>query len=157
MNYDWMKYDDIKRAKYPNLLAEIKESHHSICTVAEFMGLGKHTKEDDKTVWDKLTGRSDIYANECAGLMKLFGVKYEYLFSDELSVINDASEAYWRWYEMNKKENEEHEKNMTIAKIYYELTEDTEFYEFSKFCMNMTKEQRHEMLCAMKADMKEVV
>lgn len=146
MNYDWMKYEDIEKFKYPNLLAEIKESGYSICTVADHMGIGQYVREDDTKTWNKLTGRMDILHSEVAGLMKLFGVEYDYLFSHDLSVMNEKPVAYWRWYDSNKRKKEELKRNNEISKIYLELSNDSEFLEFSKFCMSLTKEQRHEVV-----------
>lgn len=39
--------------KYPNLMAEVKESTYSICTIAEHIGLGRYRKEDDSKVWSR--------------------------------------------------------------------------------------------------------
>lgn len=100
MNYDWMKYEDIEKATYPNLLAEIKESHYSICTVADHMGLGRR-QEDDQETWDKLTGRKDIFASEIVGLKGLFNAQYEYLFSDELQKEAGEPLAKVRWMDEN--------------------------------------------------------
>ena len=100
MNYDWMKYEDIEKATYPNLLAEIKESHYSICTVADHMGLGRR-QEDDQETWDKLTGRKDIFASEIVGLKGLFNVQYEYLFADKLQKEAGEPLAKIRWMDKN--------------------------------------------------------
>ena len=58
--------------KYPNLMAEVKESTYSICTIAEHIGLGRYRKEDDSKVWSKLTGREEILYDEALGLARLF-------------------------------------------------------------------------------------
>ena len=100
MNYDWMKYDDIEQTKYPNLLAEIKESHYSICTVADHMGLGPR-QEDDREIWDKLNGRKDIFASEIVGLMGLFNAGYEYLLADKLQKEAGQPLARIRWMDCN--------------------------------------------------------
>lgn len=80
MNYDWLGYDVIEKSKYPNLLAEIKESGYSICTVSDHMGCNPHVSEDDPGTWNKLLGREGITLEESIGLVHLFNVSYEYLF-----------------------------------------------------------------------------
>ena len=80
MNYDWLGYDVIEKSKYPNLLAEIKESGYSICTVSDHMGCNPHVSEDDPGTWNKLLGRQGITLEESIGLVRLFNVSYEYLF-----------------------------------------------------------------------------
>lgn len=104
MDYGWMKYEDIKKAKYPNLLAEIKESGYSICTLAEFMGLGSHRKEDDPEIWAKLTGKEKITVSEKSGLAKCYGLGIRYLFSHELTISHGKPEAYWRWLDFNQRQ-----------------------------------------------------
>ena len=65
MNYNWLKYEDIERSKYPNLLAEIKESGYSISTISECMGHSRHVQEDDPDTWNKLLGRDELPLEEC--------------------------------------------------------------------------------------------
>ena len=119
MNYDWMKYDDIEKATYPNLLAEIKESQYSICTVAEYMGLGRR-QEDDRETWDKLTGRKEIFSSEGVGLMGLFNAKYEYLFADRLQKEAGQPLARIRWMDWNIKMQVELE-DKKIEEEWYRL------------------------------------
>lgn len=119
MNYDWMKYEDIEKVTYPNLLAEIKESHYSICTVAEYMGLGRR-QEDDRETWDKLTGRKGIFSSEGVGLMGLFNVKYEYLFADRLQKEAGQPLARIRWMDWNIKMQVELE-DKKIEEEWYRL------------------------------------
>ena len=87
MNYDLLGYDVIEKSKYPNLLAEIKESGYSICTVSTHMGHNPHVSEDDPDTWNKLLGREDILVEECVGLVHLFNVSYEYLFAPHLEKV----------------------------------------------------------------------
>lgn len=68
--------DDLRLFKYPNLMAEVKETTYSICTIAEHMGLpGPYRKENDPETWGKLTGRTEIMCSEAVGLAHLFGVR----------------------------------------------------------------------------------
>lgn len=117
MNYSWLSYEDIEKSKYPNLLAEIKESGYSICTVSDHMGLG-YRPEDDKEIWDKLTGRKDIFASECIGIINLFGVRYEYIFSNELRKVDGIPYAHLRWYKENQQKAAEHQLTMTQQELY---------------------------------------
>lgn len=151
MNYDWMTYENIKECRYPNLLAEIKESGYSICTISEFMGLGR-CKEGNSTIWDKLTGKTEISVFEAAGLAKCFNESMEYLFADELTVIGEESQAYWKWYDENKRKQQELERSKEIQKIYDALVADPELLMFMKWCRTLTKEQRHEVLLILQKD-----
>lgn len=119
MNYDWMKYEEIENATYPNLLAEIKESGYSICTVAERMGMGRRP-EDDKAVWDKLTGRKKIKTSEVIGLMQLFNVEYEYLFARSLKMDAELPRARVRWLDWKIKDQVERE-NRRIEDEWYRI------------------------------------
>ena len=96
--------DDLRFFKYPNLMAEVKETTYSICTIAEHMGLPRpYRKENDPETWDKLTGRTEISCGEAFGLARLFGVSVEYLFSCELKVVHGQTAAYWRWFDEKKR------------------------------------------------------
>lgn len=119
MNYDWMKYEEIENATYPNLLAEIKESGYSICTVAECMGMGRRP-EDDKAVWDKLAGRKKIKTSEVIGLMQLFNVEYEYLFARSLKKDAELPRAKVRWLDWKIKDQVERE-NRRIEDEWYRI------------------------------------
>lgn len=148
MNYDWMTYEEIEKAKYPNLLAEIKESGYSICTISEFMGFGM-CKEDDKTVWDKLYGVEEITLKEARNLCRHYGVDFTYLFDKKLHNTCGKSIAYWRWYDENRKKQEEIERRKAIMEIYNELVANPELLEFMKWCKTLTKEQRRTLLLIM--------
>lgn len=145
MNYDWLKYEEIEKTEYPNLLAELKEPGYSICTISEWMGQGR-CEEGNQDIWDKLTGKTEIYSSESMGLAKLFGVKIGYLFAHELSVINEKPEAYWRWYDDNKRKKEEIERGKAIMEIYDELREKPHLITFMKVCMRLTEQQREKVL-----------
>ncbi len=148
MNYNWLTYNEIEKAKYPNLLAELKESGYSICTISDFMGLGIRG-EDDKTIWNKLYGIEEITLEEAANLCKYYGVNFTYLFAQKLTIVNEKSQAYWRWYDENQKKQAEIERSKAIMEIYNELVSNPELLEFMKWCKTLTKEQRQAVLVMM--------
>lgn len=44
--------EELNNLKYPNLIAEVRETTYSICTIADHMGLPKpYRKEDDAETW----------------------------------------------------------------------------------------------------------
>lgn len=102
MNYNWLKYEDIVKYPYPNLMAEIKESGYSICTMSQYMGYGM-CKEKDKRIWDKLTGMTPILASEGFALGRLFEAKMEYLFSHDLATTDGVPNAKIKWEEEYKR------------------------------------------------------
>ncbi len=116
MNYNWMKYEEIRKAKYPNLLAEIKESGYSICTISDHMGFGM-CKENNPVIWDKLMGKTDISADKAVALAKLFRVELKYLLSGKLYVVSGKSVAYWRWLDHNT----QMEKELKIRRYLDEI------------------------------------
>ena len=155
MNYDWIKYEEIEKAVYPNLLAEIKESGYSTSTLADFMGLGakkngKYRPEGDPEVWDKLTGKKEMFASEFFGLAKYYNVEANYLISHKLSVVCGKSQAYWRWYDDNHKRKSELQRNKTIKQIYDVLVAEPHTLEFIKMVVNMTQQQREQVLQMLK-------
>ena len=105
MNCECMDYEAIKKSKYPNLLAEVKESGYSTRILATFMEIGtkakRYTAEHDRKVWDKITGKADLYVNEAFGLLDGYNVDYAYLFSSTLTVVFGKPLAYWRWFDEN--------------------------------------------------------
>ena len=107
--------------KYPNLMAEVKESTCSICTIAEHMGLGRYRKEDDLKVWSKLTGREEILCDEAFGLARLFNTGIEYLFSHELNIIDGQTAAYWRWFDFHSEAQRKSEIFKARSEIMNEL------------------------------------
>ena len=100
--YYEMSIDELKKCRYPNLMAEFVESHYSICTVADHMGYGER-QEDDVFIWNKLLGKEELYADEVVALMRLFNVNANYLFSEELSMIGGSTFAFVRHYEENRR------------------------------------------------------
>lgn len=121
MNYKRLSTIELSRYKYPNLLAEIIESGYSICTIAEHMGLGRYRKEDDPEVWGRLRGSIEMSGTNMCGLLQLYNVEQEYLFNDTLSIRGGVPEAYWRWYDENKRKEQEFERLQALSKIYNTL------------------------------------
>lgn len=99
--------EQLQEYKYPNLIAEIIESGYSICTCADHMGLGRHRQEDDPKVLGKLYGQEELLASEAIGLAGLFGVELEYLFANDLKLMNGETLAHIRWYEDNLRRERE--------------------------------------------------
>lgn len=121
MNYKRLSTIELSRYKYPNLLAEIIESGYSICTIAEHMGLGRYRKEDDPEVWGRLCGSIEMSGTNMCGLLQLYNVEQGYLFNDTLSIRGGVPEAYWRWYDENKRKEQEFERLQALSKIYNTL------------------------------------
>ena len=103
MEYKRLSNEELSKFPYPNLIAELIESHYSICTLGDHMGLGRYRREDDPEIWAKLRGQQKITASESVGLSRLFGAKLEYLFSDTLNILCEKPMAYIRWYDTNKR------------------------------------------------------
>lgn len=121
MNYDWLSYEEIKKYKYPNLLAELKESGYSICTVGDHLGMGRYRQEDDPEIWGKLrNGKFD--AGEAINLAELFGVKLEYLFSNELKTAAGVAVAKTRWARWN----DQKENMLRVEQLKWELKQELE-------------------------------
>ena len=58
-NLFYLTNEELNLFKYPNLMAEVRETTYSICTIADHMGLSKpYRKEDDVETWNKLIGNS---------------------------------------------------------------------------------------------------
>lgn len=110
--------EDLRCFKYPNLMAEVKETTYSICTIAEHMGLSRpYRNEDDPETWAKLTGKAPILGSEALGLSALFNVDIEYLFSHELKVFNGMSAAYLRWFNERRRISRETEITQEVQEI----------------------------------------
>ena len=134
--------EELNNFKYPNLIAEVRETTYSICTIADHMGLPKpYRKEDDAETWDKLTGKRDILYGEVAGLCGLFGVTFEYLFDKKLKIVSGKPAAYWRWFDQHEKQRRELERFKEIRKIECELRERPYLLEFMKIAVTLNDEQ----------------
>lgn len=118
-----LSIEEMKKYPYPNLMAEIVESHYSICTVGDHMGLGRYLPEGSPEVWDRLTGKREILASEALGLTRLFGIDDpDYLFSHKLKLISDETYAHWRWIEGNIRRDRELAAYRMRQKIDLELS-----------------------------------
>lgn len=123
MNYKRLSNEVLSNYKYPNLVAEIIESGYSICTIAEYMGLGRYRKEDDPEVLGRLNGSVEMSAANVCGLLQLYNVEQGYLFSDTLSIEGGMPKAYWRWCDENKRKEQEFERLQALSDIYRNLHE----------------------------------
>lgn len=134
--------EDLRHFKYPNLLAEVKETTYSICTIADHMGLPKpYRKEDDPETWDKLTGKTEISFGEAFGLARLFGVPMEYLFSHKLKTVCGETAAHWRWFDEKEKIKADIVRSRQIREIEQELREKPYLLEFMKEAVTWNEEQ----------------
>lgn len=139
--------DDLKLFKHPNLMAEVKETTYSICTIADHMGLPRpYRKEDDPETWGKLTGKTEITFSEAVGLAHLFGVSIEYLFSHELKVVCGQTAAHWRWFDEKRKAEKEIERSKQIREIEQELKENPYLLKFMKEAVTWSREELEEFI-----------
>lgn len=139
MNYRRLTNEQLGNFPYPNLIAEIIESGYGFHTISDFMGHG-NTYETQDMIMAKLKGEDSILASEAFGLAKYYNVKFKYLFSHELSVVEGKPEAYWRWYDTNKRKREEYERNQELNKIQAELKRRTSLVDLMKLVINMSDE-----------------
>lgn len=140
MYYKRLSVEQLKHLKYPNLMAELIESRYSICAVADHMGLGIR-KEDDPEVWGKIQGNIEITSKEAAGLARLFGVRFEYLFSDKLSLLDGDPIAVLRWEEKNRRRDQESLDNKVIFEAYEKLRKNRVFLETIKFILKLSDDE----------------
>ena len=145
MIYKKLSIAELNKFPYPNLIAEIIESGYGMHTISDFMGHG-NTYDTKEMIGKKLNGEEDIFASEANGLAKLFGVKMDYLFSNALSVVNEKSEAYWRWYYENERKQAEVERGKDIMLVYNAVRENPDLLSFIKKCVLMTEQQREVVL-----------
>ncbi len=139
--------EDLRSFKYPNLMAEVKETTYSICTIAEHMGLPRpYRKEDDAETWNKLTGQAEVTSVEAIGVACLFGVNIDYLFSDELRVIDGETLAHWRWLDVKERNKKEREQLKQIRKIEKELRGNPNLLEIMRILITFDNEQLDEFI-----------
>ena len=139
--------EDLRLFKYPNLMAEVKETTYSICTIVDHMGLPRpYRKENDPETWDKLTGKTEILASEAFGLARLFGVSCEYLFSHELKVVHGQTAAYWRWFNEREKIKNDIEASKQIREIEQELKSKPYLLKFMKEAVTWNNDQINEFI-----------
>ena len=80
--------DDLRFFKYPNLMAEVKKTTYSICTIADHMGLPRpYRKENDPETWDKLTGKTEILTGEASEYGAIIEAVYSIKDPEKLELI----------------------------------------------------------------------
>lgn len=146
MNYPRMSNEELSKCEFPNLIAEIIESGYSTRTLADFMGIGakkngRYREEGDPEVWNEINGIVEIPVSHAVGLARYYGVDMGYLFSDNLAIISDKPQAYWRWYDKNRRQEAEFQKREEIKAIEYELHSRPELLEFMKLARTRSAEQ----------------
>lgn len=141
MMYTKQTNEQLQAYKYPNLIAEIIESGYSICTCADYMGLGRHRQEDDPEVWRKLYGQEDLLASEAIGLSGLFGVQLEYLFANELKTMNGETFAHIRWYDSNQRREREYQEYLKREEIMRSLRDRPYLLDFMMEAIRWSEEE----------------
>lgn len=136
MHYKKLSIEELNRFKYPNLVAEVIESGYSMCTLSERMGYGR-CKENDSMIKGKIFGEIDISATEGFCLAELFGCKFEYLFSEKLSVCDGKSYAFYRHYEINRRIEKDLEIFRLAEKLKKRMREDYEFFLFMQVAIDI--------------------
>lgn len=148
MNYERLTNEELSYCKYPNLIAEIIESGYGMHNIAEFMRLETSFDLVD-TVKAKLRGDEIICMDEALRLAKCFGVKVDYLFSRQLTLLYGKSLAHWRWLEINKSKEEEAERIRTLTQISDELNSKPYLIDFIKWCASISENDRKKVLNAL--------
>lgn len=126
MKYRKLTTEELNKFKYPNLVAEVIETGYSICTLSEHMGYGRR-EEDDPLIRGKVFGKIEISAKEAFALAGLFNCEYEYLFSDQLSVVCGKSAAYYRHYEINRRIEKDCEIFQLTERLRERMKKEDEF------------------------------
>ena len=121
------QYAVLEKYKYPNLVAEIKESHYSMCTLSDHMGLGR-CQENDPVINGKIFGSREILLNEATGLRHLFNCEVEYLFSDQLEIYEERPLAYYHHYEMNRRQEADRKRRELCERLSQVLKERPELF-----------------------------
>lgn len=146
MNYRRLSNEELQKCPYPNLIAEWRESGYSFCTLGKHMGLGCYREENDSQIWRKLRGEDKITAGEAIGLSELFGVKMSYLFDDKLAISREKPVAYWRWYESNRKLEEDLRQIEERECIMREMRQKTYLFKAFKTVAGMNKEELEKII-----------
>lgn len=134
--------EELNNFIYPNLIAEVRETTYSICTIADHMGLSRpYRKEDDAETWDKLIGNRELLCDEALGLSRLFGVSLEYLLNKKLKTVDGKPAAYYRWFDAHEKQRNELGQIRETRKIERELREKPYLLEFMKIAVTLNNEQ----------------
>ena len=130
--------EELKKFRYPNLIAEIIESGYSINTLAVYMGLPGSRKENDPEMLAKLYGNMEITVDEAERLAGLFRARIGYLFSHDLETISGKPMAYWRWLHENQRKLSELREIQEIEKI---LEKKPYLFKFVKLAGSLDKDQ----------------
>lgn len=149
MKYQRLSNEELRKFKYPNLIAELIESGYSICTCADHMGLGRR-EENDPEIWDKLRGEKELYTSEASGLSQLFGVNFDYLFSDQLKTISGMTYAFCRWSDYNAKRDKEYQEYLTRQEIERELRKKPYLLDFIREATHWTEKEVEEAIAKLK-------
>lgn len=146
MKYTRLSIELLSKYKYPNLIAELIESGYSICTIGDHLGMGKYRKEDDKEVWDKLKGNTEIFTSEAIALAKLFGVGIGYLFSEDLATLDNKPLAFYRWFEDNRRKEIELKRMEDMQTIEKALEEKPYLLKFFMISLDFNNKQIEEAI-----------
>lgn len=142
MVYPNLSIEELRNYPYPNLIAELIESGYSICTLGEHMGLNGRRSENDVEIWAKLRGEEDILSSEALGLARLFSVKLEYLFDNNLQTTGDGkSFAHTRWLDHNQEKEREYQEAKQRKFICEVLQERPYLFEVMKMLSSLDKEE----------------
>lgn len=133
--------EELKLYKYPNLMAEVQETTYSICTIAHHMGLDGYREAGDVETWEKITGRTEIYSTEGMALCRLFSVSFEYLFSQELKIVQGKTAAYWRWLDEHERVERDLNRSREISNMEKELRKKPYLIKFMKVAVTLNNEQ----------------
>lgn len=156
MFYEKLTNEQLKKYPYPNLMAELIESGYSICTLGNWMNLGRYLPEDSQEVWGRLTGEKEFYASEVVALTGLFRVEYEYLFSHQLTVVGEKTAAYYRWHEWNRKQKLNSLRFEQRERISMKLRERPEFGDFVEQILKLEQSELEKLIqytrCELKGD-----
>lgn len=146
MRYSRLKNEELQKYPYPNLIAEWRESGYSFCTLGDHMGLGRHREENDSEILAKLRGEDEITASEAVGLSRLFNAKMEYLFDHKLRIMSEMPIAYWRWFDSNKRIEEEMKQFKEREYIMREMKKKPYLFKFFKAVSNMSSDDLDRLL-----------
>lgn len=133
--------EELKLYRYPNLMAEVQETTYSICTIAHHMGLDGYREAGDVETWEKITGRTEIYFEEGMALCRLFSVSFEYLFNQELKIVQGKTAAYWRWLDEHERVERDLNRSREISNMEKELRKKPYLIKFMKVAVTLNSEQ----------------
>lgn len=79
-------------------------------------------------------------------MVRLFGVNFEYLFSEELKVIKNKTAAYWRWFDEHERIKRDLNRSREISKMEKELRKKPYLIKFMKVAVTLNNEQIDELV-----------